>query len=75
MQAGKPWISCVAFAVPSSTCSANIFNHSFQTKSFTLYEDKCFAASAGAMSLRNGVVVGISNFVLFLILLFCLHEG
>lgn len=56
---------------------SNSFNHSFQMKSFALYHanEVCIAVFADAMNLRNGVVVGLLNFVLVLILLFCLREG
>ena len=82
MQAWEPWISCVAIAGRASTYArlalpSNSFNHSFQIKFFTLYHtnEVCIAVFTDAMNLRNGMAVGLLNFVLFLILLFCLHEG
>lgn len=78
----EPWISCVAMAVRDSTHAlpalpSNSFNCSFQIESFTSYHanEICVAVFTDAMNLRNGVLVGLSNSVLFLILLFCLHEG
>lgn len=63
------------YALP--TLPPNSFNHSFQMKFFTSYHGNkvCIAVFTDAMNLRNGMAVGLLNFVLFLILLFCLHEG
>lgn len=46
---------------------SNSFNHSFQIKSFTSCHanEVCIAILTDAMSLRDGMVVGLLNFVLF----------